>query len=197
MTRRAHHRARTGGGGGGGVVVLAVAVAGLWWFTQNTAVLGSTAAAAQAALGAAAPVAAPAAAVADVPAGYVVLYRRAGGMCAGLDWALLAGVGKVETDHGRSRLPGVRSGTNYAGAGPMQFLGPTFREVRGNHPDVGPDLYDPAHAIPAAAHYLCDGGLIDGRGVRAALWTYNRSRPYATDVLEHAARYRAAAGELR
>jgi hypothetical protein len=145
------------------------------------------------------PVAAPSAtapaSVADIPAEYLALYRQSGGICPGLDWALLAGVGKIETDHGRARLPGVRSGTNYAGAaGPMQFLFPTFGEVRGKYRDVGPDIYAPEHAIPAAAHYLCDGGLAAGRGVRAALWIYNHSSSYADAVLAAAARYRAASG---
>lgn len=132
--------------------------------------------------------------VADVPAKHLALYHRYGDTCPGLDWALLAGVGKVETNHGRSRLPGVRSGTNYAGAaGPMQFLLPTWQEVRSKHPEIGGDVYDPRNAIPAAAHYLCDGGLRQGRGVRAALWTYNHSTTYADQVLSTAARYRAAA----
>jgi len=180
--RRVRGGRRAGRGGGGGLVVAGLVAAGLWLLVQNPA-LPDTAAAEPAA-----------GRVVDVPAGYLVLYRRAGDTCAGLDWALLAGVGKVETDHGRSRLPGVRSGTNHAGAaGPMQFLGPTWRQVRRAHPEVGPDVYDPAHAIPAAAHYLCDGGLAGGRGVRAALWTYNHSTPYADLVLTHAARYRAAA----
>lgn len=138
-------------------------------------------------------VAAPSTSAADIPAEYLALYRQSGGACSGLDWALLAGVGKIETDHGRARLPGVRSGTNYAGAaGPMQFLLPTFSEVRGKYSDVGSDIYAPENAIPAAAHYLCDGGLAAGRGVRTALWTYNHSSSYADAVLAAASRYRAA-----
>src|SRR5262249_22110893 len=43
------------------------------------------------------------AALADIPAGYLALYRAAGGRY-GLDWAILAAIGKVETDHGRSPL---------------------------------------------------------------------------------------------
>ena len=59
---------------------------------------------------------------ADIPAGYVLHYRRAASRCVGLSWTVLAGIGKVESDHGRSHLPGVRSGWNAAGAaGPMQF----------------------------------------------------------------------------
>ena len=63
-----------------------------------------------------------AAARGDIPASYLRLYRRAAVRCPGLSWSVLAAVGKVESDHGRSRLPGVRSGWNAAGAaGPMQF----------------------------------------------------------------------------
>jgi len=60
-------------------------------------------------------------ALADIPAAYLAFYRGDGERY-GLDWAILAAIGKVETDHGRSRLPGVQSGVNCAGAaGPMQF----------------------------------------------------------------------------
>lgn len=33
-----------------------------------------------------------------------------------LDWAVLAAIGKVETNHGRLNAPGVHSGANSAGA---------------------------------------------------------------------------------
>jgi hypothetical protein len=62
------------------------------------------------------------AATADIPAGYLRTYLASAGRCPGLSWAVLAGIGKVESDHGRAPLPGVRSGWNFAGAaGPMQF----------------------------------------------------------------------------
>jgi hypothetical protein len=36
---------------------------------------------------------------------------------SGLDWSILAAIGKIESNHGRSTLPGVAEGTqNYAGA---------------------------------------------------------------------------------
>ncbi|MHA6631135.1 hypothetical protein ACU61A_37355 [Pseudonocardia sichuanensis] len=57
------------------------------------------------------------AALADMPPDYLNLYRAASGTCPGLDWTVLAAVGKVETDHGRSPLPGVRDGENASGAG--------------------------------------------------------------------------------
>src|SRR4051812_24699205 len=42
---------------------------------------------------------------------------------SGAPWTVLAAIGSTETDHGRSRAPGVRSGLNRHGccAGPMQF----------------------------------------------------------------------------
>jgi hypothetical protein len=61
------------------------------------------------------------AATADIPAGYLRLYRAAGTRYR-IPWSVLAAIGKVESDHGRSPLPGVRSGSNWAGAcGPMQL----------------------------------------------------------------------------
>jgi hypothetical protein len=50
------------------------------------------------------------AATADIPATYRRLYLVGARHCRGLSWAVLAAIGKVESDHGRSRLPGVRSG---------------------------------------------------------------------------------------
>lgn len=56
-------------------------------------------------------------ALTDIPPDYLTLYRKAAQTCPGLDWAILAAIGKIETDHGRSRLPGVRKAENTAGAG--------------------------------------------------------------------------------
>ena len=86
--------------------------------------------------GAAGGVSAPSASArSDIPPDYLRLYVAAAESCPGLDWAILAAVGKVETDHGRSRLPGVTSGENRAGAaGPMQFLAATFTAVTARHP---------------------------------------------------------------
>jgi len=62
------------------------------------------------------------AATGDIPAGYLRRYQADAGRCPGLSWTVLAAIGKVESDHGRAPLPGVRSGWNVAGAaGPMQF----------------------------------------------------------------------------
>jgi hypothetical protein len=128
---------------------------------------------------------------ADIPPGYLRLYQRAARPCAGLPWGVLAAVGKLESDHGRSRLPGVRAGWNAAGAaGPMQFgIG---RGRAGNawaRYGRGGNVYDPAAAIPAAARYLCAAGARGGRDVRGALYAYNHSRAYVAQVLAVARRY--------
>src|SRR5215203_3944415 len=63
-----------------------------------------------------------AAARAEIPAAYLRLYMDAGARY-GIDPWILAAIGAIETDHGRSTAPGVRSGVNMFGccAGPMQF----------------------------------------------------------------------------
>lgn len=126
----------------------------------------------------------------DIPADYLALYKQHGGRCKGLSWQLLAGVGQVETDHGRSPLRGVHSGANSAGAmGPMQFLQATFNGVRKKHPEIGANLYLPVNAIPAAAAYLCDSGLPTSE--YKALFTYNNAGWYVRKVQAQARKYRA------
>jgi len=146
------------------------------------------------------------AAVADIPAPMLALYQRAAVTCPGLDWAVLAAVGKVETDHGRSTLPGVAPGTvNAAGAaGYMQFLAPTFAEVVAEHPPPPggaspPSRYGAHDAVHAASAYLCDSGARASPArpagdIRAALFRYNRSTAYVQQVLDQADRYRGPAG---
>jgi hypothetical protein len=140
-------------------------------------------------------VAAPStAALVDIPPDYLALYTHAATVCPGLDWAVLAAIGKIETDHGRSTLPGVTSGENPAGAGgPMQFLQPSFDVVLARHdlPPGGarpPSRYDPHDAIYAAAYYLCDHGA--AADLRAAVFAYNHSTRYVDQVLTRATTYR-------
>jgi cell wall-associated NlpC family hydrolase len=137
----------------------------------------------------------------DIPADYLALYRAAAGVCPGLDWSILAAIGKVETDHGRSTLPGVSSGANASGAGgPMQFLQPTFDSVVARHPlppggATPPSRYNPHDAIYAAAYYLCDNGA--GRGdVDAAIFAYNHAQWYVNEVLAQAQQYADAAATV-
>ena len=134
-------------------------------------------------------------AVADIPPEMLAIYRRAAETCPGLSWSVLAAIGSVETDHGRSTLPGVHSGENFAGAGgPMQFLQGTWDAygVDGDG-DGDKDRYDPTDAVFGAANYLCANGAGDPATLRRAIWHYNHSEAYVDDVLARAARYSDAA----
>jgi hypothetical protein len=146
-------------------------------------------------------------ALADIPSQYLALYLGAAHACPALSWQLLAGIGKVETNHGRTPAPGVHTGVNAFGccAGPMQF------NIRNGPPstwDTYGDgtpahVYQPQHAIPAAAHKLCTDGLATPtrittdpcptvRGTPAqhhAILAYNHACWYAHQVLTLAARY--------
>ena len=134
----------------------------------------------------------------DIPANYLAWYMAAAQTCPGLPWSVLAGIGKVESNHGRSALPGVHSGANGAGAeGPMQFLPTTFAQYAVNA-DPGHLLtpYDPADAIYTAARMLCANGARGGTraGIQQAIFDYNHATWYVTDVLAWAARYATPAG---
>jgi hypothetical protein len=143
-------------------------------------------------------------ALSDIPSGYLGLYVQAARTCPGLSWQLLAGIGKVETNHGRTQAPGVHSGVNTFGccAGPMQF------NIRNGPPSTWDtyghgNVYDPKDAIPAAAHKLCNDGLATPQTItndpcptvlgtpaqHTAIWAYNHACWYAHQVLVLAHRY--------
>ncbi|MCK9921219.1 bifunctional lytic transglycosylase/C40 family peptidase [Frankia sp. AgPm24] len=132
----------------------------------------------------------------DIPDGYQQLYVDAAATCPGLPWPVLAAIGKIETDHGRSTLPGVQNGVNEAGAeGPMQFLPATFASVIARHPPPPggaqpPSPYNPHDAIYTAAAYLCDSNAASN--LHDALYQYNHAEWYVSDVLAQADRYTAA-----
>jgi membrane-bound lytic murein transglycosylase B len=133
------------------------------------------------------------AATADVPGSYLRLYCQAGTRYR-IPWPVLAAIGKVESDHGRVRLPGVRSGSNWAGAcGPMQIgcvphskAGNAWARYGRGRP------HDPANAIPAAARYLVDHGV--RHNLDRALYGYNHSRSYVARVKQLARRYAGGGG---
>jgi cell wall-associated NlpC family hydrolase len=140
-----------------------------------------------------APAAASAVANESIPPAMLVLYQQAATRCPGLSWTVLAGVGAVESQHGRD------TSTSAAGAvGPMQFLPSTWTRygTDGNNDKVA-DPRNPADAIPAAADYLCSLGV--ARDTRLALVGYNcgnislhcqaASAGYAGRVLALAASY--------
>jgi hypothetical protein len=147
-------------------------------------------------------------ALGDVPRAYLALYHAAASTCPKLTWQLLAGIGKVETNHGRSQAPGVHAGLNSAGccAGPMQFNltnGPPSTWQAFGHGNV----YDPRDAIPAAARKLCANGLagpppasdpcpqvLGSAAVHLALLRYNNACWYVHEVVTLAQRYASGSG---
>jgi hypothetical protein len=133
-----------------------------------------------------------------IPVGYLAWYIDAAQTCRGLPWAVLAAIGKVESDHGQSDLPGVHAGANAAGAeGPMQFLPVTFGEFAVDADPAQPvSPYDPADAIYTAARMLCADGARGGSptGISQAIFAYNHASWYVTEVLSWAARYASPGG---
>jgi len=128
-------------------------------------------------------------ALSDIPGDYLELYRSAA-RGAGIDWAVLAAIGKVETDHGRY---GGTCATSSAGAnGPMQFMPATWSQygVDGDG-DGRKDVCDPADAVPAAAGYLVANGAPEN--YYNAIYAYNHADWYVEDVLNQADVYRSAA----
>jgi len=126
---------------------------------------------------------------AALPAGWAALEQAAAATCPGLSWSVLAAIGTVESDSGRSTAPGVSSGANAAGAeGPFKFEPSTFAA----HATIGPGgadpptPYDPVDAAYTAAALLCaDGAGAAGgaTGLRGSVLDYNHSPAYADTVL--------------
>lgn len=152
-------------------------------------------------------------AIADIPGNYLALYQQAAARY-GVDWDVLAAIGKVECDHGRLDARGCNPpGTvNRAGAtGPMQFLGSTWRA--GTPPRTVPpigtptstrgegyaadgdgdglaDVWNPADAIAGTARLLrANGAPAD---YRRAVYAYNPADWYVEAVLAKAKEYRGA-----
>ena len=131
-----------------------------------------------------------------IPPRYLAWYQGAARTCPGLRWEVLAGIGTMESDNGRSRARGVHHGRNRKGAeGPMQFEPAKFREyaVRADR-SARLTPYDPKDAIFSAARMLCADGARGGtrKGVRGAIFVCNHAHWYVRDVLAIATRYTAA-----
>ena len=135
-------------------------------------------------------------AVNAIPQDYLAWYMAAARTCPGLPWAVLAGIGTVETGNGQSTAPGVHGGANFAGAeGPMQFEPATFAQYAVKADPAAPlSPYDPQDAIFTAAKMLCASGASTGTqaGLRQAIFAYNHAGWYVTEVLGWAAKYAAA-----
>jgi len=141
----------------------------------------------------------------SIPADYLALFQ-ATGRKYGVPWVVLAGIGKVESDDGRSTLPGVHSGANaFGAAGPMQIgiggaagnqwggapVHPASERVNGVATDGNGDgiasVYDPADAIAGAAKYLVEHGVLDN--ATGAIFAYNHSASYVQLVMSFAGSY--------
>jgi hypothetical protein len=110
--------------------------------------------------------------VPGIPVQYLRLYQQAA-HDYDLDWAVLAGIGRVETDHGRVQNGGCAV-SSMGARGPMQFMPGTWADY-----GAGGDICDPADAIPAAARYLVASGAPGD--YHAAILAYNHSERYYTD----------------
>jgi hypothetical protein len=138
----------------------------------------------------------------SIPANYLSWYKKVGQQY-GVPWTILAGIGTVESDNGRTTLPGVNSGQNaFGAAGPMQIgIGGAAGNVWGGAPvhpgnevvdgvatdeDGGADasVYDPADAIAGAAKYLLAAGVQTNPS--AAIFSYNHLQSYVQSVLYYA-----------
>jgi cell wall-associated NlpC family hydrolase len=141
----------------------------------------------------------------SIPANYLALFQ-ATGKKYGIPWVILAGIGRVESDDGRTTLPGVHSGANaFGAAGPMQIgiggaagnqwggapVHPASERVNGVATDGNGDgtasIYDPADAIAGAAKYLLEHGALDN--APGAVFAYNHSDSYVQLVMSFAGNY--------
>ncbi|WP_312033456.1 lytic transglycosylase domain-containing protein [Nocardia veterana] len=136
----------------------------------------------------------------------------------GLSWSLLAGIGRIESNHaghGRTDAAGTTIGTIYGPAldgtlpgnevikaadgnfvravGPMQFLPGTWSLYASD--GNGDGVADPNNVFDAslaAGKYLCSGGLNlrDPQQELRAVLRYNNSTAYAANVLSWANAYK-------
>jgi cell wall-associated NlpC family hydrolase len=141
----------------------------------------------------------------SIPADYLHWYKQVGQQ-TGVPWTILAGIGTVESDNGRTTLPGVHNGANaFGAAGPMQIgiggaagdvwggnaVHPASQQVNGVATDENGDglanVYDPADAIAGAAKYLLEFQVLTNPS--AAIFAYNHLQSYVQSVLYWAGVY--------
>jgi len=134
--------------------------------------------------------------VAGIPPQYLRLFQAAGS-AYGVQWTVLAAIGKVECNDGQDPDPACtqEGQTNSAGAGgPMQFLASTWQEYGVSVNGEPPDRWNPADAIFTAARYLRASGA--PQELQRAIFAYNHSQEYVETVLGWAERYQREAQAL-
>jgi cell wall-associated NlpC family hydrolase len=143
----------------------------------------------------------------SIPSNYLKWFQKVG-LQYNVPWTVLAGIAKVESDDGRTTLPGVTvaSVSNaFGAAGPMQIgisgasgnqwggapVHAASEVVSGVATDEDGDgvasVYDPADAIGGAAKYLVAHGV--QQNVAAAIFAYNHADWYVQEVVNWASTY--------
>jgi cell wall-associated NlpC family hydrolase len=143
----------------------------------------------------------------SIPADYLKWFQKVG-LQYNVPWTVLAGIAKVESDDGRTTLPGVTQATTsnaFGAAGPMQIgiggastnqwggapVHPASEVVNGVATDEDGDgtasVYDPADAIAGAAKYLVEHGV--QQNPSQAIFAYNHADWYVQEVLTWASTY--------
>ena len=115
---------------------------------------------------------------------WLLMQQVAANSGCGLDWSILAGLEKEETDFGRNPDMYVAHNGGIVGIVQMQ---------PGNWAIFAPPGGDPFNqqdALTAAARYLCANGA--GQDIRAALFAYNHADWYVDDVQRWAQTVRRA-----
>jgi hypothetical protein len=113
------------------------------------------------------------------------LYQQAATTCPGLPWGVLAGIGQVETNHGKNMA------VSSAGAmGPMQFMPETWKiyGVDGDG-DGQANILDQVDSVYSAARYLCAAGGGNPDTLYEAVFAYNHADWYVREVLGLASQY--------
>ena len=145
----------------------------------------------------------------SIPSDYLKWFQRVG-LQYNVPWTILAGIGKVESDDGRTTLSGVTAASvsnAFGAAGPMQIgikgasgnswggapIHKASVVVTGVATDEDGDgtasVYDPADAIAGAAKYLVAHGV--QQNAATAVFAYNHADWYVQEVLNWASTYAA------
>lgn len=120
-----------------------------------------------------------------IPAHLIPVYQKAGKRY-GIPWTVLAAIHHVETNFGT--VPEVSAD---GAEGPMQFMPSTFAQYAVKAPGASgpPNINNVFDAIWTCAHMLAADGY--RRNPAAALYLYNHSMYYVSDVRRLASEYAA------